>query len=270
MRRPPHPRRHQLRPLGHPAKRLKIPSSTWRRGTGASTRTCQRRSTEDRGSYLGHQPPYPSTPEILLSEGFRKEHISSRDPHEGGAGCTRERIEKAPYSKGWTRKDRYIPLSPPGGEPDNEGNFLSLLTGSTASRANGIPYLLHPPEEQEDNRVKKLHPPPPGAEPEALRLPGLQQTPDERLLRSLRQRQPCPRKAQCSASRSAHPHVHGAPEVLTGEHSHRRHKGEDVEQAIESPVHARERGPGHPPRTTPTECVGGRLSDHPELYEVSK
>ncbi|MGI6790900.1 non-hydrolyzing UDP-N-acetylglucosamine 2-epimerase [Aminivibrio sp.] len=135
-----------------PAKRLKIPIFHMEAGNRCFDQNVPEeinRKIVDSISDI-NLPYTEHSRRYLLSEGFRKEHIFvTGSPMREVLDANMERIEKSTVLERLNlEKDRYILLSAHREENlDNEGNFLSLLTGiNSIAERYGLPivYSTHP------------------------------------------------------------------------------------------------------------------------------
>lgn len=135
-----------------PAKRLKIPIFHMEAGNRCFDQNVPEEINRKIVDHISdiNLPYTEHSRRYLLSEGFRKEHIFvTGSPMREVLDAHRERIEKSTALERLNlEKDRYILLSAHREENlDNEGNFLSLLTGiNSIAERYGIPiiYSTHP------------------------------------------------------------------------------------------------------------------------------
>ncbi|NCB17497.1 MAG: UDP-N-acetylglucosamine 2-epimerase (non-hydrolyzing), partial [Synergistales bacterium] len=150
-----------------PAKRLKIPIFHMEAGNRCFDQNVPEEINRKIVDHISdiNLPYTEHSRKYLLSEGFRKEHIFvTGSPMREVLDAHRERIEKSTVlEKLNLEKDRYILLSAHREENlDNEGNFLSLMTGiNNIAERYGLPivYSTHPRSRKIiEARKFKLHP----------------------------------------------------------------------------------------------------------------
>ena len=150
-----------------PAKRLKIPIFHMEAGNRCFDQNVPEEINRKIVDHISdiNLPYTEHSRRYLLSEGFRKEHIFvTGSPMKEVLDASRERIEKSTILERLDlEKDKYILLSAHREENlDNEGNFLSLLTGiNRIAERYGLPivYSTHPRSRKIiEARKFKLHP----------------------------------------------------------------------------------------------------------------
>lgn len=135
-----------------PAKRLKIPIFHMEAGNRCFDQNVPEEINRKIVDHISdiNLPYTEHSRRYLLSEGFRKEHIFvTGSPMREVLDAHKKKIEKSNVLERLDlEKDRYILLSAHREENlDNEGNFLSLLTGiNSIAERYGIPiiYSTHP------------------------------------------------------------------------------------------------------------------------------
>lgn len=135
-----------------PAKRLKIPIFHMEAGNRCFDQNVPEEINRKIVDHISdiNLPYTEHSRRYLLSEGFRKEHIFvTGSPMREVLDASRERIKKSNVLERLDlEKDGYILLSAHREENlDNEGNFLSLLTGiNSIAERYGLPivYSTHP------------------------------------------------------------------------------------------------------------------------------